>query len=136
MRPAAPGRLCLYEPPDMTDLNDQAKEVEHENVVLSGESHGLYKITATELVEANDVSPEGEFPKYGKYLPVEQLDRGGTSKGEALLESPRGLAVSLTEAGLAEDGAKFWIRNVSKDVEGTWVFDVEPAGAAPGWEGD
>lgn len=119
----------------MTDLK-QLAETDDTEVVLAKEAHGLYRIEGTETAEADDVSPEGEFPKFGRYLAVTAIDRDGAEKGPRLLEVPRGLAVALVEAGLDETGAEIWVRNVAKDVEGAWVFDVAPAETAPGWSGD
>lgn len=122
---AAPGRgrPCFS---DITmDLREHA-ERDGKDIVLAREAHGVYQLENTETVPADSISPDGEFPKFGDYAQVTKLTRYGEETELAWLEAPHGLAVALKQNGLIEMGATFWVRNVAKDTEGAWSFDLEP----------
>lgn len=108
----------------MDELRELA-EADDTDVVLARESHGRYRLDGPP-VQADDISPEGEFPKYGRYLPVMRLSpEGGQEKGPAWLECPRGLAEVLVDLDLDEEGADFLITQVSKSADGAWKFVVD-----------
>jgi hypothetical protein len=77
-----------------------------------------YIILSDELVPADRLSPEGEFPKYGDFLHVM------TTGGEGYIECPQALAAWLVEQD-ASIHFGFRIRTVTKDSNGEWVYDCE-----------
>jgi hypothetical protein len=76
-----------------------------------------YKLLTDELVEADELTPEGEFPQFGDFLHV------GTTAGTQYIECPRALAAWIVDAGLSI-GDGFRIRTVSK-VDGEWEYQCE-----------
>ena len=76
-----------------------------------------YKLLTDELVPADELTPDGEFPQYGDFLHV------GTESGTQWIECPRALAAWIVDAGLSI-GDGFRIRTVSK-VDGEWEYKCE-----------
>jgi len=76
-----------------------------------------YKLLTDELVPADELTPESEFPQYGDFLHV------GTESGTQWIECPRALAAWIVEAGLSI-GDGFRIRTVRK-VDGEWEYKCE-----------
>jgi len=76
-----------------------------------------YKLLTDELVSADELTPEGEFPQYGDFLHV------GTESGTQWIECPRALAAWIVETGLSI-GDGFRIRTVRK-VDGEWEYKCE-----------
>jgi len=76
-----------------------------------------YKLLTDELIAADELTPEGEFPQYGDFLHV------GTTAGTQYIECPRGLAEFIGDNEL-QIGDGFRIRTVSK-VDGAWVYKCE-----------
>jgi len=76
-----------------------------------------YKLLTDELVPADELTPDGEFPQYGDFLHV------GTETGTQWIECPRALAAWIVDAGLSV-GDGFRIRTVSK-VDGEWEYKCE-----------
>lgn len=77
-----------------------------------------YIILSDELVPADRLSPEGEFPKYGDFLHIM------TSSGEGYIECPQALAAWLVEHD-ASPHFGFRIRTVSKNSDGEWDYSCE-----------
>jgi len=98
------------------DLSDKAAETPDVCTAKSlVESH--YEMTGTELVEADELTEEGEFPKYGDFLPVEEYSPyDDTHRGEVYIEVSQRLAQWLTEN--VDVGERF-------EVERTWKEDGE-----------
>lgn len=105
------------------DLNDKAQETP--DVTLAGDLlESAYEVTETELVKADEVTAEGEFPKYGDFLPVDEYSPyDGTPRGETYIEVPQALAQLLIEREFT-DGTR-WKVVQSRKVDGEWQFDVE-----------
>lgn len=98
------------------DIEDKAQETP--DVDLARQSApGAYRLESTELTDANDVTPEGDFPEYGDFLEVT-----GTS-GEQFIECPAALARWLVDNGI-EAGDGFRIVSVQK-VDGEWEYDCD-----------
>jgi hypothetical protein len=76
-----------------------------------------YKLLTDELVPADELTPDGEFPQYGDFLHV------GTETGTQWIECPRSLAAWIVDADLSV-GDGFRIRTVSK-VDGEWEYKCE-----------
>lgn len=107
----------------MTGIEDRATG--SPDVSLARDAHGAYRLEDTDLVSADEVTAEDEFPKFGKFIEVEQLTRTGKDNGTAYVECPQGLAAGLVENDIGE-GDSFTVRNAAKDVDGNWTFQVAP----------
>lgn len=100
------------EPPDVT-LNDDILE-------------SYYRLLEDnpDLVPADELTPEGDFPQYGDFLEVEERSPvDGTMRGKTWLLISQDLARWLVEEETsAED---WWIVKDKEMVDGTWQFDCE-----------
>lgn len=110
----------------MTSLEDKAQE--SPDVDLARQSApGAYRLLDNELVAADELTPEGEFPQYGDFLHVGRLGPGAgdgevEQKGEQYIECPQGLARWLVKN--CEVGDDFRIVSVQK-VDGEWRYDCD-----------
>lgn len=84
-----------------------------------------YRLEDTETTDADDISPEGQFPQFGEFLDVVALDGNAADLGPRWLECPGGLARELVDGDLVEAGAQFQVVEATKDDSGAWTFDVE-----------
>ena len=119
----------------MTSLGDKAAE--SPEVSLAKQSApGLYRLNADgediediDLVPADELTPEGEFPQYGDFLEVGVPSDTGTENPSfdqtEYIEVPGALAAWLVEE--AEPGAVFRIRQVVK-IDGEFDYDIELVG--------
>lgn len=105
------------------DLNDKAQAAP--DVTLAGDLlESAYEVDDTELVAADDLTPEGEFPQFGDFLPVREYSPyDGTARGQTHIEVPQQLAEILVERDLT-DGRR-WVVAESRKVDGQWQFEVE-----------
>jgi hypothetical protein len=102
------------------------KAAESPEVSLSRDSPGAYRLKDDELTAADEITAEGEFPKYGDFLSVSRLRNGkdGVEPAEEqFVECPQSLAQQLVEIGVSI-GDDFRILSASK-VDGEWQIDVE-----------
>jgi len=106
------------------DLSDKAQE--SPDVTLAGDLlESSYEVTETELVPADELTGEDEFPKYGDFLPAHEFSPyDGTDRGETYIEVPQALAQIIVERDLA-DGTR-WKVVQSRKVDGEWQFEIEP----------
>lgn len=87
---------------------------------------GVYRLTTDDLVSADELTDEGEFPEFGDFLEVEKAR--GTSAEDAswgpsqFIECPQGLARWLVENIDVGDG--FRVVSVQK-VDGEWQYDCD-----------
>jgi hypothetical protein len=103
----------------MTSLSDKAAESPDVELIRDAQ-YSAWRLADDELVAADELTDEGEFPKYGDYLPVYVSD---DDDAEPLyIECPQGLASALLEAGI-EVGEWFRIGEARK-VDGAWQVDV------------
>lgn len=109
------------------DLSEKATE--SPDVTLAGDLlESAYEVSETELVGADDVTPEGEFPQYGDFLPVQEFSPyDGTDRGETYIEVPQALAQLIIEEELA-DGTRWKVIH-SRKVDGEWKFEIEEIGS-------
>jgi len=84
-----------------------------------------YRLQDTDTTDADDISPEGDFPQFGDFLDVTALDGNATDLGPRWLECPGGLARALVDKDLVAPDAQFQVVDVSKDDSGAWTFDIE-----------
>jgi hypothetical protein len=84
-----------------------------------------YRLLDTDTTDADDISPEGEFPQFGDFLDVLALDGNAAALGPRWLECPGGLARALVDGDLVSDDAQFQVVDASKDESGAWTFDIE-----------
>lgn len=79
------------------NLKDKAAEVP--DVSLANQLTGsVYEIVNDELIPADELTDEGEFPKYGDFLEVNEYSPvDGTPRGQTYIEVPRGLAQWLVD---------------------------------------
>lgn len=109
----------------MTDLEDKAAGGDGPEVVLAPDGPGYYRLEDRQLVEAEELSPEGEFPKYGEFLEVVRLTRTGEPRGPSeYLECTQDLARKLIDLSLGA-GDKFTVKSTSKDNRGRWSWVVQ-----------
>jgi len=106
----------------MTSLEDVASA--GVDVILASDLvESWYRLETTDVTEADDLSPEGEFPQYGRFLQVTEFSNiDGAERGETHIELPRHLAQWLVEN--ADLGDRFEVMACEKR-DGEWFFDVE-----------
>ena len=106
-------------------LSDKAEETP--DVTLAGDLiESAYELQSDdpELVPADELTAEDEFPKYGDFLEVvEYSPYDGTDRGECYVEVPQRLAAWLVENEVG-DGER-WKVVQSQKVDGEWQFEVE-----------
>lgn len=110
----------------MTSLEDKAEG--SPDVDLARQSApGAYRLSSKELAGADELTAEGEFPKFGDFLKVERLGYGDgdepEAKGEKYIECPAGLAEWLVENEISV-GDDFRVLQTQK-VDGEWQYDCE-----------
>lgn len=103
----------------MTDwLEDKAES--GPDVVTTGQSaYSAWRLKSLDRVDADEISPEGEFPKFGDFMEMERPDTDST----AYLEICADLAAWLVEND-AEPGMEFRIKSVEK-TDGEWEISAE-----------
>ena len=105
-------------------LGDKAEQSDRDEVRLARDSVGAYRLESDELVPADEISGEDEFPQYGEFLATRELRQvaGEVEVGESVLvEVPGQLAKQLVEAGIGE-GDGFRIQSVRKNAAGEWEY--------------
>lgn len=112
----------------MTDLRDQAQAGGPEIVRVSDQPQaGAVTIASSELADADDLTPEGQFPEFGSFLEVETADGGAE-----YWECPSSLAATIVEIVDEADGelvgVNVDVEEVVKTPSGEWryVAAVEP----------
>jgi len=104
---------------DLQDKAEETPEVSLARDLIESE----YELTGTELVGADELTAEGEFPQYGDFLEVHEYSPvDGTDRGEVFIEVPAALARWLVEN--VEEGERFRVVSVRK-VDGEYSFDCE-----------
>lgn len=103
----------------MTSLEDKATESPTIDLLRDAQYSGFY-LADDELVSADELSDEDEFPQYGDFLPVRTRD--DDEQPVMYVECPQGLAQELVETGI-EPGDGFRIDRAQK-VDGVWNVDV------------
>jgi len=98
-------------------IADKAKTTTEDIDLARYSAARAYKLLTDELVSADDLTPEGEFPQYGDFLHV------ATTAGSQYIECPRALAAWLIDNELDVDSG-FRIRTVRK-VDGEWKYQCE-----------
>jgi hypothetical protein len=109
-------------------IGDKAEQSESREVRLARDSVGLYRLQSDELTGADEISDEGEFPKFGDFLDVE-VTHGGANPSfddEAWVECPGSLAKIIVELGL-DVGDCFRIQSARKNPSGEWEYSVDQA---------
>lgn len=105
----------------MTDLWEKAQQNGADNVALVAdlESRPIARLADFELVEADEISDEGDFPKHGQFLAVEEKATSGKYERAAYWECPAGLARMVVEA-VEESGGPTEVEpaDVTIDVDG------------------
>lgn len=82
-----------------------------------------YSYDQTELVAADDLTPEGDFPQYGDFLPVQERSPvDGGFRGDCFIEVPAALAEWLVEN--TEPGDWWQVHAVEKN-DGEWRIEAE-----------
>ena len=105
-------------------LGDKAEQSDREEVRLARDSVGAYRLESEDLVSADEISSEDEFPKYGDFLSTRELKQvaGQVEVGETVLvEVPGQLAKQLVEQEIGE-GDGFRIQSVRKNASGEWEY--------------
>lgn len=95
------------------DLNDKAAQSPDIRLVRDAQ-YSAYRLVSTELVPADEISDEGEFPQYGDFVRCEIPD----SEAEVLVEVPQNLARQLVDMGIGA-GDEFRVEGAAK-VDGEW----------------
>jgi hypothetical protein len=97
------------------DVHDHADEPANWTRAANVSRNEPITILSLDLVEAADIG--GEYPQFGKFLPVE------IDGDETWLECPRGLSQSLSRLGV-EEGESIRVQDLSKDDDGHWQFKI------------
>lgn len=88
---------------------------------------GVYMLESKELKTADEVTPEGEFPEYGDFLPVRRAvgtgDDASWSETTKFIECPSGLARELVDLEIST-GDGFRIVSLQK-VDSEWRYEIE-----------
>lgn len=107
-------------------LGDKSKKADRPEVRLPRDSMGLYTLQSLEYVDADEISDEGEFPKFGDFLECMTTTGGADPEWnvEVFVNCPLGLEEQLMELGI-DDGDAFRIQQVSKNADGEWSYVVE-----------
>jgi hypothetical protein len=106
-------------------LGDKSERADRPEVRLARDSMGIYTLQSLEYWDANEITDEGEFPKYGDFLKCRTTTGGADPEWnvEVFVECPLGLEAELLELGI-EDGDCFRIQQVSKTTDGEWSYQV------------
>lgn len=112
-------------------MNLKDKAADTVDVSLSNQLTGsVYEIVTDELVEADELTPEGEFPQYGDFLKVEEYSPvDDTERGETHIEVPRDLAKWLVDELMPESETNRFRIVSHQKVDGEHQFDCEPVDA-------
>lgn len=101
---------------DIADKAEQSPDVHR----IRDAQFSAFKLLDTELVPANDITPEDQFPEFGDFL---QTAVSEDSSGPPLyVECPEDLARGLMEIDI-EPGDWFRIGEAQK-IDGRWSVDV------------
>jgi len=105
-------------------LGDKAAETPE--VSLASQLTGsVYELIDDELVAADELTPEGEFPQYGDFLEVqEESPVDGTERGKVHIEVPTNLAQLLVEEIAPTTSGKFRVVSHQK-VDGEHRYEVQ-----------
>lgn len=102
------------------------KAADRPDIDLARESApGAYVLLTDELVEADELTAEGEFPQFGHFLEVGRITSSESplsSYKEQYIECPAALARFLVENVSLNDA--FRIQSVQK-VDGEWEYKCE-----------
>jgi hypothetical protein len=108
----------------MTTLGDKADRADQDEIRLARDSVGAYRLEDDELIAADEISGEDEFPQYGDFLVTRELRQvaGEVELGEdVLVEVPGQLAQQLVGKGI-EPGDCFRIQSVRKNAQNEWEY--------------
>lgn len=100
----------------MTDLEEKAQETPEVSLARQS-APGAYRLEDTELIEADSLTGEGEFPEFGEF--VETTNSSGETE---YVEVPQDLAAQLVEHEIGT-GDHFRIVQVSK-IDGSWEYEI------------
>jgi len=105
----------------MTDLADKAES--GPDVTLAPDLlEGQYSYEDTELIGADELTDEGEFPQYGEFLPVdERSPYDGGFREQTHIQVPTALAKWLIENTKPGD---WWQVTEAKKVGGRWQIEA------------
>lgn len=115
----------------MTTLGDKADRADQDEIRLARDSVGAYRLEDDELIGADEISREDEFPKYGDFLVTRELRQvaGEVELGEdVLVEVPGQLAQQLVAMEI-EPGDCFRIQSVRKNAQNEWEYGVSEESA-------
>jgi len=106
-------------------IGDKAEQADQDEIRLARDSTGLYRLESEELVPANEISAEDEFPKFGDFLSCRSTTGGRNPEWNVpvLVECPGSLAKQMVGLDLSEGNA-FRINNVRKNASGEWEYSV------------
>lgn len=106
-------------------LGDKAERADSDEVRLARDSVGMYRLEDNELVGADEISDEDEFPKYGDFLQCVTTTGGASPEWNVpvYVECPGSLAQQLVGMEI-EVGDAFRINNCRKNAAGEWEYSV------------
>lgn len=108
-------------------MNLKDKASDQPDVSLANQlTSSVYEVVDDELVPADELTEEGQFPQYGDFLEVKEYSPvDGTPRGSTYIEVPRGLAKWLVEELMpSSDTNRFRVLSHQK-VDGEHEFDCE-----------
>lgn len=106
-------------------ISDKAQETPEIDLAKQS-APGAYRLADDELVEADEITEEGQFPKFGDFLPVKalrQTENGVETNGEMYIECPQALAQWLVENEI-EIGEDFRVIS-NRKVDRNWEYTCE-----------
>lgn len=106
----------------MKSLDDVA-ESGPDVVLTSGLVESVFALQEMAVYEADDVSPDGEFPQYGEFLRCDEFSpTDGTERGETYVECPAALARWLVDE--ADVGDRWQVTEAEK-IDDEWQITAE-----------
>jgi len=100
-------------------ISDKAERASGPDVVLAKNTVGVFELASDELIGADDITPEGEYPQYGDFVEAGRVKQSG-EVSDVWLQVPADLSVWLTENEIAV-GDRFRIGSARK-VDGAWEY--------------
>lgn len=114
----------------MTSISDKADEADGPEVVLTSDlgEAAPAKIATDQLVEADDLTPEGQFPEFGEFMEMRRVNDGETVYWECATSLADVVVEAVSEAEAALPGTQINVEFVAKAPSGEWRYtlDIDP----------
>jgi len=109
----------------MKDLGDRLGAEHPEVHLASGDQLGkTYEVVTAGILDADEVTDEGEFPEYGEFMPCRD-QRGDTIYVEIPLDLEEKIVRGSPGNREKLEGLVFRVVSLSKSHEGNWQYELE-----------